>query len=655
MKISIVKKTTFLFLFIFFVFQICIAQKYSTKSRKAIKYFEKSIKHYGNYSYGQALIDAKKAIKKDSNFIEVYYLMSDIFSSQKRYEEKINSLKKTISINPEKNKFTYLNLSKTELYIGRYSDALEHIIEFEKRKPNDKYLSEINNLKKKCLFAINAIKNPVKFEPQNLGNSINTNLDEYSPTLTVDEQALIYTVGVPKKGVTGVSSQKDIQEDFFISNKSDSGLWIVAKNMQKPVNTSGNEGAQSISPDGKILFFTSCDNMFGENFHGKSYGSCDIFYSIKTKKGWSEPENLGKPVNSRAWESQPSFSSDGRTLYFVSNRAGGKGKKDIWKSIKQKNGTWSEPENLGEKINTKNDEQSPFIHQDNKTLYFSSNGHTGMGKYDLFIVRKNTEGMWSSPENLGFPINTHEDQFGLIVNAKGDKAYFSSVYNKGYGGLDIYSFQLSEKNRPDEVSYTKGVVYDAETLRKLQAELELIDMESGEVFTESVSDAQTGEFLICLPIGKNYAVNVSKSGYLFYSGKFSLKNNSDSIVKYIINVPLLPIKKGKSIVLKNILFETDSYKFKKEAYIELNKLFNFLKNNNTLSAEIGGHTDNKGSREHNKKLSNNRARAVYEYLIKKGINNNRLSYNGYGQEIPIADNKTKIGRAENRRTELKIK
>ncbi|MCD6556038.1 MAG: OmpA family protein, partial [Bacteroidales bacterium] len=422
----------------------------------------------------------------------------------------------------------------------------------------------------------------------------------------------------------------------------------------KPLNTRGNEGAQSISADGKLLFFTSCEYAKGKSAHGKTYGSCDIWLSHKIGSKWSKPKNLGHQVNSKYWESQPSFSADGKTLYFASNRPGGKGKIDIWKTEMQKDSTWNQPVNLGDNVNTPGEDQSPFIHYDNKTLYFSSTGHSGMGKSDLFFTKKDKTGHWQKPVNLGYPINTFEEEISLTINAKGNKAFFASSKNSEFGGLDIYTFDLPVNDRPEQVTYIEGIVYDKETTDKLYSRIKLINLKTNKEVAVTSSDQLTGKYLICLPAGADYAFNVSKTGYLFFSENFSFENTEDTLKTYHFDIPLSPIKKGKKTILKNIFFDTDSYTLKAESETELQNLLQFLKNNPAVRIEIGGHTDNTGSEAHNKQLSENRAKSVYNYLIENGIGKNRLIYKGYGSTFPIDNNKTEEGKQNNRRTEFKI-
>jgi outer membrane protein OmpA-like peptidoglycan-associated protein len=326
---------------------------------------------------------------------------------------------------------------------------------------------------------------------------------------------------------------------------------------------------------------------------------------------------------------------------------------DIWKTILNEDGDWSEPVNLGDSINTPEDEMSPFIHPDNQTLYFASTGWMGMGNFDLYYSRKNASGNWGSPVNLGYPINTFQEESYLIVNAKGNTAYFSTE-RPGSRRKDIYTFELYELAKPVVTTYVKGKVYDAETDRPIEAKLQLIDIDRNEIVTETWSNSEDGEYLVCLPVEKNYSLNISKDDHLFHSENFSLKNLTDPSRPYIIDVKMRPIKVGEKTVLRNIFFDTDKYDLKPESLSELNKLVEFMNKNSRIKVEIGGHTDNVGSDEYNQILSENRAKAVYDYLIEHNINSSRLSYKGYGKSMPVSTNDTDDGRAMNRRTEMKI-
>jgi len=383
-------------------------------------------------------------------------------------------------------------------------------------------------------------------------------------------------------------------------------------------------------------------------------GSCDIYQAFRKGNKWGMPRNLGGPVNSSKWESQPSISADGKTLYFVSNRSGGSGGMDIWVTQLAPNNEWTIPRNLGDKINTPFSEETPFIHPDGKTLYFTSDGHVGMGEKDIYVTRKDADGTWSEPKNLGYPINTWNDEQGLFVAASGENAYFSSDRKGGYGKLDLYSFKLYEEARPTRVTYVKGKVKDKETGKPLGAKFELIDLATSEVVIESSSDQIDGKFLVTLPVDHEYALNVSLDEYLFYSEHFSLPKEQDITKPYRMDVDLQPIKFGEKVVLKNIFFETASFDLLPESTVELDKLVAFMNNNASIHIEIGGHTDNVGKPEDNQLLSENRSKSVRQYLIDHAIPEGRIQYKGYAERQPIDTNETPEGRANNRRTEFKV-
>ena len=645
-------KKYFVYFILFLAFSsYCKAQsnqyKYSTKSEKAIKAYEEAAKQYEANNFPDAIKALDKAIKFDKNFIEAFMMKGDIYADMKKYDSSIVYYKKSIDIDPYFFANNYFNVGMLELKIGRYADAKQ---DFESYT-SDKHADLINKkraeyMNKMCTFGINMMNNPVPFKLKNMGSNVNSKYNEYLPSVTADEQTLVITRRLPRDTASTEISSSD-QEDFYISHKLNDSTWSKALPLGPPINTPGNEGAQCISPDGKAIYFTACERPDG-------YGSCDLYYSEKIGNTWGVPKNMGPVVNSDKWDSQPSISSDGKTLYFTSARGGGKGNMDIWKTVKDDKGVWGKPTNLGDSINTPGGEMSPFIHPDDQTLYFSSNGHLGMGGFDIFYSRKDSAGNWRKPVNIGYPINTFADESYLIVNSNGDLAYFASDRPGGVGNMDIYTFPLYEKARPTRVNYLKGIVFNEITKEKLKAKFELIDLKTGKTCVESTSDPVNGEFLVCLPTEKDYALNVSKDGYLFYSENFSLTgihSNSDPFMK---NIPLQPIKVGESVVLKNIFFDTDKFELKSESTAELEKLLDLLNKNPKLKIEISGHTDNQGDDKHNQTLSENRAKAVYDYLTNHGIVKERLTYKGYGKTKPIDKNDTEQGRANNRRTEFKV-
>ena len=632
-----------LFLLIILILSINLFAQYSDADilvRSAKKNFEAK-------KYDNALKILSQAKRVDKYNIEIYFLYGEIYYDMNALDKVIEEYTDATKQIGDKRPVMYLLLANTLITMGRYEEAQPNLEKYlSNRNANAKYIAHVKRDIQICKFAINALQNPVPFEPENLGSGVNSKYNEYLPALNAEENTLVFTRRVPKLHPSQYEDPE--HEDFYVSSK-DGLLWSKSKSLGANVNTQGNEGAQSLSADGKYLFFTACDRP-------KGYGGCDIYLTRKDSKGnWSKPMNMGSTINSKYWDSQPSISPDSRTLYFTSNRPGGQGKLDIWKSTIGENGKFGKPVNLGDSVNTPFNEVSPFIHPDNSTLYYASDGKIGMGGLDLFVIKKVNDSLWGSAKNLGYPINTYKDENSLIVNAKGDKAYYSSDREGGFGELDLYSFDLYKEVQPESVTYLKGKIYDSKTNLPLSARFELIDLETNELIIESNSNRKTGEFLICIPANKNYALNVSKEQYIFYSDNFSLKDADGTEMPFVKDIPLSKIEKGNKVVLKNIFFETNSYVLKDESKTELNKLISFLNNNKAVKIEIGGHTDNVGSVESNKALSENRAKAVFNYLKANRVEEARLSYKGYGESMPISTNDTEEGKALNRRTEFIIK
>lgn len=615
-----------------------------SQTKKAKDLYVSANHNYNLMRYHQAIIDLNNALDINKKYIDAYLLMGKIYYVNHQINLLANTYERaSINAGDTFPKF-YILTANTYFSIEKYKKAAEFYQKFYNSNIADKKLKQKALIERdKCIFIDSALINPVPFKPINLGDSINSNMSEYLPSLSADEQIMVITRKLPK--IKKSKSDLNFQEDFYISRKLN-GIWSKAKPISTNINTDKSEGAQSLTADGNTLYFASCGRRGG-------YGSCDIYVSTYENDKWSMPKNLGRKINTSYWESQPSISADGKTLYFTSNRPKGYGKADIYVSHKEKNGKWSTPKNLGPKINTSKSEQSPFIHQDGKTLYFCSNGLIGLGKNDLFFSKYNDSLGWQTPVNLGYPINTKGNEMSLVVNSDGSRAYFASKRENSKGGIDIYYFDLYEKARPEKIIYLKGYVYNKVTNKRLKADFNIVETKSSKlVYNSSTED--NGNFLICLLAdNKNYAINVSKKGFMFYSQNFSI-TNKDSLKPKILNIALKPLKVGGITVLNNIFFDTDKYELKHESLTELNKLVDFLMNNPDVNIEISGHTDNVGSAEHNIELSNNRAKAVYDFLIESNINPIRISYKGYGETMPVESNKTIAGRAKNRRTEFKI-
>lgn len=307
--------------------------------------------------------------------------------------------------------------------------------------------------------------------------------------------------------------------------------------------------------------------------------------------------------------------------------------------------------NLGPNINTKNDDQCPFIHADNQTLYFTSNGWPGMGNGDIFVSRK-TDTSWTEAVNIGFPINTENDDNGLTVSYDGKTAFLSSSREGGFGGLDIYSFELPENVQPQKITYIKAVIKDAKTNQMLNANYSIVDLDSK--MEEHKGSSSNGMFFVSIALNKNNALQIQKEGYLFYSQNINLKENTTQAKPYELLVLLEPIATNNKITLNNVFFDFDKSDLKAESFLELDRLVELLKKNATIKIEIAGHTDNKGDTKYNQTLSQKRAESVVNYLLQKGIDKTRIVAKGYGETQAISPNDTEENKAKNRRIEVRV-
>ena len=606
----------------------------NSSNKKAQNFFERANPFIEKQDYLSAEQVLKSAIEADPSFQNAFITLAGVYNAQKKYAEAKSAYQKAILINKNIAPAVIYGLAETEFATQEYDKAKQHFEEFlaldsssDRAKKAKKYLLD-------CDFAAFAIKKPVKYSPTNLGQGVNTTDSEYFPALTADGETLIFT-----RQVNG-------NEDFWTSQFKNN-TWNSATPLSTKINTTKyNEGAQTISPDGKYLFFTGCNRPDG-------LGRCDIYVSHREGKDWGEPYNVGKPVNSEYWESQPAISPDGRTLYFISNRPGGSGGYDIWKSTITDDAKWGPAINLGREINTPYDENTPFLHADGKTLYFSSDGWPGFGNKDIYYSRMDDNDKFQKPINLGYPINSFENESGLIVSADGNLGMFSSNLKDGFGGQDIYSFGIPEIAKPLKISYVKGIVRDKDSKKTIESNVQVIDLKSDKTVFDDYTDPETGQFLAVMPIGGNYLFNVNAEGYMFYSENFELKQGNIN-KPYQIEVYIERIKQGGNVTLRNIFFDTNKYNLLPASIRELDLLIDFLHQNQTVNIEIQGHTDNVGDDKLNEKLSFNRANAVYEYLVKNEVDAKRLTFKGFGASKPIADNKTEIGRKNNRRTSFVI-
>ena len=632
-------KNVVLLLAILFISYTTHAQWYDPikVNKKAYAIYEAAYKDAMDQNYMVAIANINKAIVIDPKFVEAYLSKAGIYAELKKYDSSVIDFERALELDSVYSKTYLLPYSISLAGIGQFQKALAASTAFLNNPTlNTPSIKAGTYRKSTYQFAIDYEKkhpsNNYVFARKNLGDSVNSDALEYYPSLTIDGKKLIFT-----RRISG-------DEDFYESNLVN-GKWSKAKALGGKVNTNLNEGAQNISQDGEWIIFTGCNYPEGQ-------GSCDLYISFKTKMGWSEAENIGPIINTDFWESSPSLSPDKRDLYFSSNQAGTYGGKDLWVTHRNATGKWSRPENLGPTINTSGDESCSFMYADNQTLFFNSNGHSGYGQSDLFFSKKISDSSWGTPENLGYPINTIDEEGSLIVAADGKTAYYASEGNDSKGGLDLYSFQLREDLQPPRTLWVKGKVFDAKTNNGLPSSVELTDINSRRLISKVQTDEE-GNYLTTLPVGKDYAFNVNRKGYLFFSENYNINSKSDSV--YTADIPLQPIETGASVILKNIFFDSKKIELKPESIVELTKLIQLMNDNPKLKILISGFTDNVGKPQDNLVLSNGRSLAVVNYLLASNqIAKDRIQYKGLGAAKPIADNATEEGKALNRRTELSV-
>ncbi len=664
-------KIVHLFVFTFVMISCSVAQpggRYGTSDKKAIKFYEAGRTCFGQVSPTTGLRNLAcaeenltKSLERDPAFVEAHMLMSNVYIEQGQIEKAITQKEKMFALGKPYSESEYFYMASMNMAIGNYDKCLKYAnIYLKVRNGNQNMINKCYKYVDDCNFAIVAKKNPVPFTPKNMGPNVNTHRPEYFPSITADDKTFLFTRDVEDPGAIYGGHQ----EDIFVTTSPSPTEWTYGKGISRNINTIYNEGAPTFSADGKYVILVGCetgnkgDYDYGDNRQG--YGSCDLFVSEKIGSEWTKPVNMGTPINSGHFESQPSFSSDGKTLYFIRGMLQ-KGSlrdtklQDIYKCEILPNGSWSTPQKLGDHINTPGREESVQIHPDGQTLYFSSEGHVGMGGLDIYMCRMQPDGEWGKPVNLGYPINTHKDENSLLVSSKGEIGFFASDREGGYGSLDLYQFEMPKKFQPITTTFMKGIVYDSLTKKPLAADFQLIDLSNDKVYKRAIANSGNGEFIVALPSNKSFALIAEHDGYFFYSKNYS----SDKLVAnkdgFYVNVPMLPYGTVSKFVLENIFFDVDKSVLKPESITELNKLKTLLSNNLTLKIELGGHTDSDGDDKHNMILSDNRAKAVKDWLIENGIEASRLTHKGYGETQPIVENDTAEHKAQNRRTEVKIK
>jgi OmpA-OmpF porin, OOP family len=634
-------------LFIFLImFMLCFgqgnAQNLSTTNKKAI----------GNYQLADNFIQARKfddakqalyaAIDKDPNFVEAYMKLGGVHKLFGDKEKARAAFKKAAELKPDFKPMAgaYYVLADYSFSEGQYEEAKKYYQMVLKVQPDDKQLMEQSERgSKNCDFAIDAKQHPLDFKPLKMTPTVNNFHVQAYPILTADQQTMIYYVIR--------TAERNAKGDIMITKK-ENGVWSHPVSISDKINTPMDEGAPTMSADGRALVFAACNRP-------DALGGCDLYISYKEGDQWSEPVNMGREINSTAWDSEPSISADGRTIYFSSERPGGQGRMDIWYSKLVENGSWSKAQNMGAGINTKGDEVAPFIHASGNTLYFSSNNLPGMGGYDVFCSKKIGK-EWSVPKNIGYPINTQDHEGTLFITVDGTKGYYY-IYDKKISvnpPSTLFEFDIPKEIREENKStYAKGNVYDAVTKKKLSGKIELIDLKTNQIKQQVGSDPVTGEYMLVLTEGSEYALNVSKEGYLFYSSFFDYTNPT-AFNPLSLDIPLNPIKQGSSVILNNIFFAHNSYELEDKSTAELDKIVSFMNVNPTVSIELGGHTDDVGSDADNLDLSQKRAKSVYDYLVNAGVSAAKLKFKGYGESKPVVPNTNEENRAKNRRIEFKV-
>jgi len=613
--------------------------KQPDKVTKADKLFEKVLQLEKKGNIAEALTQLESLTNTFPGYQEAHLKKAFLLYDKQQFDASIDSFQKAIAIDPEHDKRMYLSLATVARESDQYELAAKEYKEYLRRlKLEGKTDTRIEKFAANMNFAAQAVKQPVPFDPKPMSDLINTSHPEYLASFTADENLMIFIRRIRN------------QEDFYVAQFSNGILQSVEP--LEALNTPLNEGAFSISADGHEIIFTVCEDRV-------TFGGCDLYEAKNRNGSWSKAKNLGPDFNTEQWDAQPALSGDGQTLYFSSNRGGGLGESDIWISKRKPDGSWSNPVNAGPIINTPFNDEAPYIHKDNLTMYFKSEGHIGMGGFDLFMTKRDYEkATWSQPKNLGYPINTSSNEGALSLNLAGDIAYYASDRNQENAD-DIYTFTMPESVRPRRATYLSFTVLDAETSQPINSKIILKALNDGQEIIELTVD-ENGKRIIPLPTGRNYGITVDHEGYIFYSEFITLDSTATELEPktYEVRLQKIPqqntVVKAEPIILHNIYFETGSAELLEASDAEISRLYSLLTAHPSMHIQILGHTDDIGSDQDNMRLSLDRAKSVYDVLIQRGISRNRLQYIGKGESEPLVENKTLEGRQRNRRTEFVI-
>ncbi len=641
----LIKNTKILFILLIIISACNLLAQNQDKSisKSSKKKFGKAFEYFKQQKLDNASEILLEILEKDDSYIDATLLLSQIYLKQGQIEKEkelyLNYLSKNANLD-----VVWYNLADVYVRENNFKKAIETFSVLDTLKGVQPRVKTLAIERKNKIYTLDSIQsNSVDVKITTLPNSINSEYHEYPPSFTVDGEWMYFTRLLENKNETNNFFRYN--EDIYIAQKQ--GMIFSEPTPVNHINTRDNEASIAIAPDGSFMVFTRCKT-------NQNNSGCDLYISFFIDGKWTKAVNMGEPVNTRYKETQPSISYDGKTIYFASDRPGGIGGLDIYSSTRDEQWNFSTPINLGDKVNSLKDEQCPYIHIDNETLYFSSNGWVGFGGQDIFYSKYvANKGEWKEAKNLGYPINTQSNEIGLTVDRLGKYAYYSGGGLSKDNNLDIHYFELPEYAKPQKTSYLKVFVHDKFTGEPLSANYELRDPINGAIVSNGVANNE-GQFLFVLKPEKEYMLNVKHKGYLFFSEYINVKIQSIE-TPFIYNVDLSPISVGEKLILHNILFKTKSYEIQESSYPELDLVVNLLKENPTLKVEISGHTDNTGTALKNMELSFYRAWAVYKYLTKiGGIEENRLTYKGFGDTTPIASNATDFGKSQNRRTEIKI-
>jgi outer membrane protein OmpA-like peptidoglycan-associated protein len=636
-------------------------------NKKAKKLYEQGIDK--KYKKEERLAFLKQAMELEPDYVDANFAFASeriktLSINEEKYKPVEPYLKKVIEICPKYHSDPYYYLGFIAWEDENYEESMKYLRQFidfkdddEKKfnKDYDALLAQAKQMMRYAKVYNDLYKNKVPFDPKPV-EGICTEKDEYLPIISSDDEMMLFTRKQPYVDKDLVyETDKELELFSYATRSKTTGQFNKGQRMPYPFNKDGAEGGATMSIDNKHIFFTKGKDEGGPvlNF--------DIYTSDNINGEWTparKVEGINDPVY---WDSQPSLASDGRTLYFASDRKGGRGGVDLYVTVKDPvTGVWSKPENMGPVINTQGDEKSPFIHSDFQTLYFSSDGHPGVGGFDIFLSRKGDDGKWSEPKNIGIPINTERDDLGFFVSTDGHLGYFASnepgrANGKSVGKYDIYSFELYKEARPDEVSFFKGKIEDHGSGPAAGFKVEVKDAVTNKV-TEGMVDSVTGNYAVVVNTKQknDLILEVKKENYSF-SSQLIKKDSLTSWKPKTLNIAVDTIKVGKTYTLNNIYYKTNSADLDPGSAAVIAEFAEFLKANPTIKIEVHGHTDNVGDAKSNLALSTDRAFSVRDLLIAKGIDEKRLqNFKGFGASVPVADNSTEAGRAKNRRTEFVI-